>query len=275
MDAASEQAIRSQMARGLDTAVPLDNREPTTPRVRGVVACADKRLMPKHGQANYVKQGEDATELRLPSNAAVIDRNAPVQVIRGEEAGAPVEVMKQVGPAVKSADAREVVYADRPPPADLGVAHPDFEQDYQYGVGVPAGQERQTALLGEIQPIRDAGEAQTGDPMPENPLTQSVRETHVGAPPKVSRKAITIASDKMGRHRVRVVIASVSETTVVLGYLNTDEETIIEPPMADKDSPLSITVDGKTYKCASYGLTNEYTFAGFPLLQVVLPRIPE
>ena len=274
MSEATEQAIRSQMARGMDTSVPLADREPTTPRVQGVVTCDDRRMLSKHGQASYVKPGEDTTELRLPSNAAVIDRNAPVQVIRGEEAGAPVEVMEQVGGTIRS-EPQNIVYADRPPPADLGVAQPDVQQPYEYGIGVANDPGRSATQLGDIQPIRDAGEAQTGVPMSDNPMTQVVREQKVGGQPKVHRKAITIASDRMGRHRVRVVIASVSDSNVVLGYLNTDDETIIEPPMADQENPLTITIDGKAYKCVSYGLTNEFTFAGYPLLQVVLPRIPE
>lgn len=274
MSEATEQAIRVQMARGMDTSVPLADREPTTPRVQGMVTCADRRQMSKHGQASYVKPGEDTTDLRLPASAAVIDRNAPVQVIRGEEAGAPVEVLEQIGGTIRS-EPGNVVYADRPPPADLGVAQPDVQQPYEYGIGVANDSGRSTALLGDIQPIRDAGEAQTGVAMSDNPMTQVVREQKVGGQPKVHRKAITIASDRMGRHRIRVVIASVSETNIVLGYLNTDEETIIEPPMADQEEPLTVTIDGKSYKCASYGLTNEFTFAGFPLLQVVLPRITE
>ncbi len=82
----------------------------------------------------------------------------------------------------------------------------------------------------------------------------------------------------MGRVRAKVGMVAVSETVIVLGYLDDDETTIVEPPISGSETTIGVKYKDHEYQCHYYGFTFEMllpTFGEVPMLMVVLVRAKE
>jgi hypothetical protein len=88
-----------------------------------------------------------------------------------------------------------------------------------------------------------------------------------------ARVPIVLESPKMGRHRLRVDLFSVSETLVVIGYDTNADTVIVEPPTGTINDPITVTHNGQAYSCACLGFTADVSIAGRDLLLLVLVRV--
>jgi hypothetical protein len=59
----------------------------------------------------------------------------------------------------------------------------------------------------------------------------------------------------MGRIQAKVDLVAISETLVVLGFIDDDDTVIIEPPAKGKESVVRVTYEEKYYDCHYFGFT--------------------
>lgn len=181
----------------------------------------------------------------------------------------------------------------------MGVpAHPNAE----HGVGVQPVRRSEsildhpTPVNAHTQPQEKVAEVQPSAPEPPptelEPADRSlgVVQGFAGSNPQAAEQMavevperlplqkykVLLSSDKMGRHRLRVNKFAVSESVVVLGYVDDDDSVIVEPPISSGQSDtISVTHAGQTYVCVYYGFTFDLAIDGRDMLLVVLVRIPE
>ena len=102
-----------------------------------------------------------------------------------------------------------------------------------------------------------------------------VREVRVQAPiERPKKQTVKISSERLGNHRVKVDFVGISDTVLVLSYIDDDDAQIFEPPFTPSDEPLlMVTVGDKTYPCAYYEFSVEMTYGPFKVFQVILARV--
>jgi len=265
--------------------------------VEGIHMCKDGMHFRPEERAKRVKAGQDLTQLRLPGGASVISHNDPIRVIRPVEGtgddGTPEEF------AISTFEAPELDvervspdpsnYAARPEAADTSA--PDVEQHVG---GVPT--QRSTTLLSKTADVNsDEATTRSGasvapakpkkkpwtnrtrvNPKADQPQAETPEVATTTTPTK--KKSIVLASPTMGRVRLKVPYVAVSDSVVIIGYVDDDDAQIVEPPavgLGDTDNHIQVTYDGDTYACAYLGFTAEANFGGEDLFLVVLIRAPE
>lgn len=197
--------------------------------------------------------------LPLPAGASVISRNAPIQVVG--DSGQPMGVITKVG----SEDIPRPVptYAARPPGS------------YPEGMGPAA----MGAIEAVPQPdVRPAITVRHELPQPDQ-LVQSVitsvnpaAQAPVAAAPVVrSKTKVRLSNPGMGKITTFVDGLGVSDSLVILAYLEDGTANIVEPPDCTEDNPVIIEAAGKVYRCLYGGWTA--TLDGRML--VVLVRLPD
>lgn len=291
----SEAVIREQIQRGGDLSIPLDARPPMSPGMDqyggGRVTCRDNQAITPQAKADV---GRDETDLRLPPGAFVTSRTAPIQVIRGESQSSPVEVLEHVGGEGKatSADTRSPTFAERPAPSDndhVGIASAGvYTESYEshasarladeptrspHGVGVqPPPPMTDPPVDVTPPPVQPPPEEYA--PATEQPVQQPTPPiAAAAAPPKPSKKRVVLSSAGMGRINAKVHEIAVSDSLVVLGFIDDDNTVIVEPPFCDD---LEVRYEDQVYPCAYRGMTFEMTIPGYqgvPMLMVVLVRL--
>lgn len=284
----SEVQIRTQLQRGMDLSVPLESRSPMTPAAKGTVICRDSQHVTPQARAKISEDREHASGGR-----AIIDHSAPILVQRGE--GADFEYLGAVGgenhrEQIESTE--PVTFADRPDASDgdYGI-RPDSEQSPQlqrgrlvggaeHGIGIatapesadpetakPAPQFSKSASAPPSAPV-------SGAPAPPTlPKAPQPVESTVTQAPTIQKQTVILRSPGMGKVRVKVAHVAVSDSIIVLGYIDDEESLIAEPPVCDD---LEVTVGGETYSCAYREFTCEWKVPGTPdMLLVVLIRVSE
>jgi hypothetical protein len=124
------------------------------------------------------------------------------------------------------------------------------------------------------QEARTTVHAPTQQAQPRQPAAQP--EPQQSASFGVEKIRVTLRSDKMGTHRIKVNKLSISDTVIVLGYIDDDDAVIVEPPLStDKEDTLTIEHGKEKYICLYYGFTSEMQVDGYPMLLVVLVRKDE
>lgn len=194
-----------------------------------------------------VKPGEDTTDLQLPADAAVIDRNAPIAVCRSDPTAGPispssVETIQFVGgqgsPATVNPD--PVVYAERPPPSDKAIGmYADITER-------PIDREAPDVVIPEA-PVPPQETVSIRPPAQAAPV--------VAVPSRVAKKKVTIRNASMGRIQAKVDLVSISDTLIMLGFVDDDDAVIVEPPAKGSTEAVIITYEGVEYTCYYFGFT--------------------
>lgn len=216
---------------------------------------------------------------RIDLEAGTIDNDSPILSKLGSDSRHPVDAP----------------IASRPPAADgqVGIARPDITVTHghmEHGVGAPT-LERTVTEVGHAQapgPVERVASrefdpsilARASRPpvQVEGPMREEQVVSSSAPAPKIAsvKKRVALSSRSMGTHRVKVDYVGVSETCVVLGYVDDDDTSIVEPPLSRKDDPITVAIDGQgSCSCAYYGMSTYMDLAGVPLFLVVLTRVDE
>jgi hypothetical protein len=127
---------------------------------------------------------------------------------------------------------------------------------------------REATVLSGTEPIRDEGPAAPKNKKvrvdkkaaPATPPPQvaaprpAIQETPKMTQPEKTKVRVRLSNEAMGRQTVSVREVSVSDTVVILAY-DKDSDFVVEPPICGADSPITVNVGEKTYKCLNIGAT--------------------
>ncbi len=249
-------------------------------------------------RADIVKPGEDKTALRLPNNATVVSRNSPLETIAVQR-----DVSFELGGVAvgetQSLDMHTICNMEKAAQINTAPLHRDASSDFGEGAGVniengvgvqptlrsntllssPVIQPQQKAARQRVIPQQQVPRTETiaVGAMPRQPASTVIAaQPAAPTPPPVDKIKLTMRSDRMGTHRLRVNKLSVSDTLLIIGYIDDDDAVIVEPPVKNSaDDILTIIVDDKTYKCQHYGFTADMLVDGRQMLLVVLVRYNE
>ena len=248
-------------------------------------------------RAEYTKPGQDATDLRLPAGAAVASRVSNTQAIEVQrvtfgEKGQPAQVENQA-----PVDLSTVVHEGSRPKVVPSEMHRDASLDFgaeAQGITVPSAEhgigvqptKRAVVSPSDALAVADADTAVVSvDVTPAPPQVPPVQlepklagdpaVVAIPASPSPAKVRVTLSSNKMGRHRVRVDKLAISDSVVVLGYIDDDDDdaVIVEPPISEGNADtITVTAENQTVTCVYYGMTAEMVIDNRPMLLVVLVR---
>lgn len=254
----------------------------------------DPNRINKLAKAEVVKAGEDKTSLKLPSGAAATSRGSSpaviaverqigegldvevggscdmAQVVRPEntqEGKHPVGEMHKDASVTHGIEAMAVTHAPNEPEHSVGV-QPTVRAVAHLGAHNPP----QPQAAAQAVPARPPARQDVAPLPPAQPPVQ-VQEPQLGEQtmPRPKKTRVVLESARMGRHRIRVDKYAVSDTMVVLGYIDDDDAAIVEPPVAEgQDDVVRVTLEQTTYTCLYYGFTFEMQVDGHPMLMVAL-----
>ncbi len=252
--------------------------------------------VPPHARAQVVEfSPEELARLnagRKGLHSQVIDRNRPIQVIRGEGPEAPRGTLAAPAPAAAAAanwgpvhrDATDDLLAQqgvitvstpnpgehtgRPVASNAIVIPYSAEQLKKAGVAVPTPPP--TVVVGApsappspttLDPVVWSTAKVVPSPpaaLPTHiaqPSTQAI--TVSGAPMPagqlIKRETVILSSPTIGKHRLKVTQVLISATIIVLVYEDNDDTTIYEPPDSGSAQPLLLEYGADKYECAYYG----------------------
>lgn len=199
--------------------------------------------------------------LPLPAGATVISRTAPIPVV--SEEGRSPGVVTHVGS--ENAPRQPVVFAARDPSAyveTVGV-RPDVELPVQE-------QRRQTFPVASPRDVMPQPAARQAVVQPPQPAVQPQVQPATYAPVARSKTKVRLSNPGMGKITTFVDSVGISDSLIILAYVEDGTANIVEPPDCDAENPVAIDVNGQTYKCMYGGWSA--TLDGRTL--VVLVRIP-
>lgn len=254
----------------------------------------DPNRINKLAKADIVRDGEDKTDLKLPSGVAVTARlSSPAtiaverqvgdglsvegggqcdmsQVVRPEntlEGKHPVGEMHKDAAATHGIEAMAVTERQPEPEHNVGV-QPTVRAVAHLGAHNPP----QPAAAAQATPVQPPPHQSVAPQPPPQPAVQ-VQEPQLQSyqQPRPKKTRVLMESPRMGRHRIRVDKYAISDTLLVLGYIDDDDAAIVEPPVAeDREDVVRVTIDQTTYTCLYYGFTFEMQVDGHPMLMVAL-----
>lgn len=104
--------------------------------------------------------------------------------------------------------------------------------------------------------------------VPSEPPAPSLGVMVVAPPPRVK---VTLKGTAFGKTTLFCSGVAVSDSLVVIQYPNDGQTTIVEPPVCGAEDPLTVSHDGKTYRC----LSGEWAAELNGQYLVVLIRLPD
>jgi hypothetical protein len=94
----------------------------------------------------------------------------------------------------------------------------------------------------------------------------------IGSTPR-TRTKVAISSPTMGKIQARVDALSISDTIIILGFIEDDDTIVIEPPATGAASIVTVEANGISYDCHYFGFTTKLSMPLVPqMLLVVLVR---
>lgn len=267
--------------------------------------------LPKELRARTVEfTAEEKSKLtngKMGAYSSLIDRNKPIEVIRGDTPDAPHGVMAAHAPAPVAAtshmnplrrDAMDdiaqaqgvitvkdpAIVGGRTTPANATVIKYEPWQLLKAGAARTAtAQPPSTPPAPTVLPPQTTWTSTVVPQPPAAPPTQVAQPTTqaltISAPTAASplkRETVNLSSPTIGKHRLKVAQLLVSSSIVVLVYEDNDESTIYEPPALGADHILCVEHGADKYECVYHGLSVSQPVVGQPgrqLLLVVLVRV--
>jgi hypothetical protein len=93
----------------------------------------------------------------------------------------------------------------------------------------------------------------------------------------VKRVSVVLSSPTIGRHRLKVAQVLVSQSLVILAYVDDDDSTIYEPPRSVDGQQIVVEYEGQSHPCVymDMNVTQPSLNGDQQLLLVVLVRVDE
>lgn len=200
---------------------------------------------------------------RVGGRSSVISREAPIPVYRNEGSDKVTDVVA-------------------PPPViarvPTGSRRPEAAELLEKQAGVITVQPQVTGGRA-ITRTAVAAPARVAPPTVVEPQAAPVVTGSPAAPvpAPVKRVSVVLSSPTIGRHRLKVAQVLISESLVVLAYVDDDDSTIYEPPRSTEGQTIIVEYEGRAYTCVymDMNVTQPSLAGDHQLLLVVLVRVDE
>ncbi len=122
---------------------------------------------------------------------------------------------------------------------------------YDQSANTKQGSQSRPGSAAAVSREPDRRAPQPPQPAPKRP--DSVPAQSAGLP--TNRTVVTIGGDGYATVRTKVDFFGVSDTTVMIGFIDGPDSNLMEPPVAPPSQPLTVTADGQQYRCGYGGWT--------------------